>query len=255
MNRIVKFIVLDILKNKIVLVYTLILAVLAWSVFSLEDNSTKGILTLLNVVLLTVPLVSVIFSTIYLYNSSEFIELLLSQPINRSKIWWSLFFGLVISLLLSFFIGVGIPILIYAPGDVGFMMLLVGLFISTVFVSIAFLSSIITRDKAKGIGISIMLWLFFALLFDGIVLFLLFQLADYPIEKMMVGITALNPIDLARILILLHLDVSAMMGYTGAIFKDFFGTSLGVVLAFIILSLWIAIPYWVSLVKFKRKDL
>lgn len=255
MNRIIKFIVLDILKNKIVLVYTLILAVLAWSVFSLEDNSTKGILTLLNVVLLTVPLVSVIFSTIYLYNSTEFIELLLSQPINRSKIWWSLFFGLVISLLLSFFIGVGIPILIYAPGDVGFMMLLVGLFISTVFVSIAFLSSIITRDKAKGIGISIMLWLFFALLFDGIVLFLLFQLADYPIEKMMVGITALNPIDLARILILLHLDVSAMMGYTGAIFKDFFGTSLGVVLVFIILFLWIAIPYWVSLVKFKRKDL
>lgn len=255
MNRIVKFIVLDILKNKIVLVYTLILAVLAWSVFSLEDNSTKGILTLLNVVLLTVPLVSVIFSTIYLYNSSEFIELLLSQPINRSKIWWSLFFGLVISLLLSFFIGVGIPILIYAPGDVGFMMLLVGLFISTVFVSIAFLSSIITRDKAKGIGISIMLWLFFALLFDGIVLFLLFQLADYPIEKMMVGITALNPIDLARILILLHLDVSAMMGYTGAIFKDFFGTTLGVVLVFIILFLWIAIPYWLSLVKFKRKDL
>lgn len=255
MNRIIKFIVLDILKNKIVLVYTLLLAVLTWSVFSLEDNSTKGILTLLNVVLLTVPLVSVIFSTIYLYNSSEFIELLLSQPINRSKIWWSLFFGLVISLLLSFFIGVGIPILIYAPGDVGLMMLLVGLFISTVFVSIAFLSSILTRDKAKGIGISIMLWLFFALLFDGIVLFLLFQLADYPIEKMMVGITALNPIDLARILILLHLDVSAMMGYTGAIFKDFFGTSLGVVLVFVILFLWIIIPYWASLVKFKRKDL
>ena len=195
MNRIIKFIVLDILKNKIVLIYTLILSVLAWSVFSLEDNSTKGILTLLNVVLLTVPLVSVIFSTIYLYNSSEFIELLLSQPINRSKIWWSLFFGLVISLLLSFFIGVGIPLLIYVPENVGFMMLLVGLFITTVFVAIAFLSSILTRDKAKGIGISIMLWLFFALLFDGIVLFLLFQLADYPIEKMMVGITALNPID------------------------------------------------------------
>lgn len=255
MNRIIKFIILDILKNKIVLVYTFILAILAWSVFSLEDNSTKGILTLLNVVLLTVPLVSVIFSTIYLYNSSEFIELLLSQPINRAKIWWSLFLGLVISLLLSFFIGVGIPILIYAPGDVGLMMLFVGLFISTVFVSIAFLSSIITRDKAKGIGISIMLWLFFALLFDGIVLFLLFQLADYPIEKMMVGITALNPIDLARILILLHLDVSAMMGYTGAIFKDFFGTNLGMILVFFMLLLWIIIPYLVSLMKFKRKDL
>lgn len=255
MNRIIKFIVLDILKNKIVLVYTIILSILSWSVFSLEDNSTKGLLTLLNVILLTVPLVSVVFSTIYIYNSSEFIELLLSQPINRSKIWWSLFFGLSASLLLSFFIGTGIPILIYAPSDVGLMMLVVGFFITTVFVAIAFLSSIITRDRAKGIGIAIMLWLFFALLFDGLILFVLFQFADYPIEKLMVVITAFNPIDLARILILLHLDVSAMMGYTGAIFKEFFGTSLGITIAFFILFLWIVIPFWISLLKFKRKDL
>ncbi|MCC6182137.1 MAG: ABC transporter permease subunit [Bacteroidia bacterium] len=255
MNRIIKFIILDILKNKIVLIYTLILAVLSWSVFSLEDNSTKGILTLLNVILLTVPLVSVIFSTIYLYNSSEFIELLLSQPVNRVKIWRSLFFGLVISLALSFSIGVGVPLMMFAPSNVGLMMLAVGLCITTVFVAIAFFSSIITRDKAKGIGIAIMLWLFFALLFDGIVLFLLFQLADYPIEKMMVGITAFNPIDLARILILLHLDVSAMMGYTGAIFKEFFGTSLGIIVAFLVLLLWTLIPYFISLVKFKNKDL
>ena len=255
MNRIIKFIVLDILKNKIVLVYTIILSILSWSVFSLEYNITKCLLTLLNVILLTVPLVSVVFSTIYIYNSSEFIELLLSQPIKRSKIWWSLFFGLSASLLLSFFIGTGIPILFYAPPDVGLIMLLVGFFITTVFVAIAFLSSIITRDKAKGIGIAIMLWLFFALLFDGLVLFVLFQFSDYPIEKIMVAITAFNPIDLARILILLHMDVSAMMGYTGAIFKDFFGTSLGIAFAFFILFLWIIIPFWISLLKFKRKDL
>jgi Cu-processing system permease protein len=255
MNRIGKFIVLDILKNKIVLVYTLILAILSWSVFSLEDNSTKGLLTLLNVILLTVPLVSVIFSTIYIYNSSEFIELLLSQPIRRSKIWFSLFFGLSISLLLAFFIGAGIPILFYAPSDVGIMMLLVGIFITVVFVAIAFLSSIATRDKAKGIGIAILLWMFFALLFDGIVLFLIFQFADYPIEKIMVGITALNPIDLARILILLHLDVSAMMGYTGAIFKNFFGNQVGIIAAFTILLLWVAVPFLISLRKFRKKDL
>lgn len=255
MNRIVKFIVLDILKNKIVLAYTLILGILSWSAFSLEDNSTKGLLTLLNVILLTVPLVSVVFSTIYIYNSSEFIELLLSQPIKRSKIALSLFIGLSASLLLSFFIGAGIPILVYAPSAVGLMMLVVGFFITTVFVAIAFLSAILTRDKAKGIGIAILLWLFFALLFDGLILFILFQFADYPIEKMMVILAAFNPIDLARILILLHLDVSAMMGYTGAIFKDFFGTGLGMTITFLILSLWIILPLWFSLLIFKKKDL
>ena len=255
MNRIIKIIFLDILKNKIILAYTLILAILSWSSFGLEDNSAKGLLTILNIILFTVPLVSILFATIYLYNSTEFIELLLSQPIKRKKIWLSLFLGLSLAMLLAFFIGAGIPLLINAPDSVGIMMLVIGCLITLVFVALAFLSSILTRDKAKGIGIAIMGWLYFALLFDGIILYLLFQFSDYPIEKAMILVTAFSPIDLARIQILLHLDVSAMMGYTGAIFKDFFGTSLGLLISFSLLCLWIIIPFFISLIKFKNKDL
>lgn len=255
MNRIIKIIFLDILKNKIILAYTLILAILSWSSFGLEDNSAKGLLTILNIILFTVPLVSILFATIYLYNSTEFIELLLSQPVKRKKIWLSLFLGLSIAMVLAFFIGAGIPLLINAPDSVGIMMLVIGCLITLVFVALAFLSSILTRDKAKGIGIAIMGWLYFALLFDGIILYLLFQFSDYPIEKAMIVVTAFSPIDLARIQILLHLDVSAMMGYTGAIFKDFFGTSVGLLLSFSLLCLWIIIPFFISLIKFKNKDL
>ena len=255
MNRIIKIILLDILKSKIVLAYTFILAILSWSSFALEDNSAKGILTILNVILFTVPLVSILFATIYLYNSSEFIELLLSQPIKRRKIWISLFLGLSISMIIAFFVGAGIPLLVNSPDSVGIIMLLNGCLITVIFTALAFLSSILTRDKAKGIGIAIMTWLFFALLFDGLVLFLLFQFQDYPIENAMVGITAFSPIDLARIQILLHLDVSAMMGYTGAIFKDFFGTSTGLIVSFLLLSLWAIIPFFISLRKFNKKDL
>ena len=255
MNRIIKIILLDILKSKIVLAYTFILAILSWSSFALEDNSAKGILTILNVILFTVPLVSILFATIYLYNSSEFIELLLSQPIKRRKIWISLFLGLSISMIIAFFVGAGIPLLVNSPDSVGIIMLLNGCLITVIFTALAFLSSILTRDKAKGIGIAIMTWLFFALLFDGLVLFLLFQFQDYPIENAMVGITAFSPIDLARIQILLHLDVSAMMGYTGAIFKDFFGTAIGLIVSFLLLSLWVIIPFFFSLRKFNRKDL
>ncbi|QIH40123.1 ABC transporter permease subunit [Flavobacterium sp. Sr18] len=255
MNRIIKIIFLDILKNKIILAYTLILAILSWSSFGLEDNSAKGLLTILNIILFTVPLVSILFATIYLYNSTEFIELLLSQPIKRKKIWLSLYLGLSLAMVLAFFIGAGIPLLINAPDSVGIMMLVIGCLITLVFVALAFLSSILTRDKAKGIGIAIMGWLYFALLFDGIILYLLFQFSDYPIEKAMIVVTAFSPIDLARIQILLHLDVSAMMGYTGAIFKDFFGTSLGLLLSFSLLCLWIIIPFFISLIKFKNKDL
>jgi len=254
-NKIQRFIVVDILKNRIVLAYTLLLGILAWSVFSLEDESNKGVLTLLNIVLLTTPLVSIIFTTIYLYNSAEFIELLLSQPIRRNKIWTGLFLGLFFSLALAFLIGAGIPILLFVEGSTALILVVMGILITAVFVALGFLCAILSRDKAKGIGVAILLWLFFSLLFDGLVLFLLFQLADYPVEKAMVGVAALNPIDLARIFIILQLDVSAMLGYTGAIFKAFFGTGMGTAIGFGLLCLWVIIPYWISKGLFVRKDL
>jgi len=255
MIRILKYVAIDILKNKIVIAYTIMLALFSWSAFSLEDNSSKGLLTVLNIVLLTVPLVSVLFSTIYVYNSNEFIELLVSHPVKRSMIWKALFIGLSLSLVTAYVIGVGIPLLIFADWATGLIMILSGALLSVIFVAIAFLSCIVTRDKAKGIGVSIMLWLYFALLFDGLVLFLFFQFADYPIEKVVVFLSALSPIDLCRILILLRLDVSAMMGYTGAIFKNFFGNSIGLVFSFSLLALWIIVPFFFSLRKFKKKDL
>ncbi|MEO7175140.1 MAG: ABC transporter permease, partial [Saprospiraceae bacterium] len=183
MIRVLKYVILDILKNKIVLAYAIILSLFSWSAFGLEDNATKGLLTLLNIILLIVPLVSILFSTIYIYNCSEFIELLASHPVRRGAIWKALFAGLAISLSAAFLIGAGIPILIFATWKLALTMILTGVLLSIVFVALAFLSGILSRDKAKGIGISILLWLYFALLFDALVLFLLFQFGDYPIEK------------------------------------------------------------------------
>lgn len=255
MNSLLKYVMIDIVRNKIVIAYTIVLSLFSWSAFMLEDNASKGLLTLLSIILLIVPLVSILFSTIYIYKSNEFVELLASHPIKRSRIWGSLFSGLSISLCIAFIIGSGIPIFIFADALKALVMVCVGLLLSVIFVAISCLTSILTRDKAKGIGVSILVWLYLALLFDGLVLFLLFQLSDYPIEKFMVVVTALSPIDLSRILILLQLDVSAMMGYTGAIFKDFFGTSIGLVISTLLLVLWIVIPYSISLKKFKKKDL
>lgn len=255
MKKIIKYVITDILRNQIVLIYTIFLLAASFTVFSLEDNSSKGLLSLLNIILIILPLVSIIFSTIYVYNSNEFIELLVSQPLKRKTIWLSLFIGLASSLSIAFLIGAGIPILIYQANMIGLTMIAIGILLSVIFVAIALLAAVKTRDKAKGIGASIMLWLYFSLLFDGFVLFLLFQFADYPLEKAMIGISALNPIDLSRIMILLQLDESAMMGYTGAVFKDFFGTYTGVTFSVGVLILWIVLPVWYSTRQFNTKDL
>src|SRR5690606_28509181 len=182
MNKIVKIIFLDILKNKIVIAYMLMLAVLSWSSFALEDNSAKGLLTILNVILFTVPLVSVLFATIYIYNSSEFIELLLSQPVKRKKIRGGLFSGLSLSLVIAFLLGSGIPLFIYSANSVDLMMIVFGYLISVVLAASALMHFTLARDKAKGIGISFTIWLYFGLTIDRIVLFLLCQLSVYPID-------------------------------------------------------------------------
>lgn len=255
MKKIIKYVIIDILRNKIMLAYTAFLLLISFSIFSLEDNTAKGLLSLLNIIMIIVPLVSLLFAAIYVYNSAEFLELLVSQPLKRKTIWLSLFAGLAASMALAFFIGAGIPLLIYEHTATGFMMLATGILLSVIFVAIAMLAAVIARDKAKGIGTVILLWLYFSIIFDGLVLFILFQFADYPLEKMMIGLTALNPIDLGRILILLKMDVSALMGYTGAIFKDFFGTGTGLALSFTVLITWIIVPAWLSLRKFNHKDL
>lgn len=255
MKKIVKYVIVDIVQNKIVLIYTLLLLLISLSVFNLESNAAKGLLSLLNIILILVPLISIIFSTIYIYNSSEFIELLVSQPLKRKTIWLALFIGLAISLSLAFFIGIGIPVLLYHADASGIIMILSGLFLTIVFVSIAMMAAGFTRDKAKGIGLAITLWLFFSLIFDGLVLFLLFQLQEYPLERAMVAISFFNPIDLSRVQILLQMDISALMGYTGAIFREFFGNTTGILLSFAGLFVWTVIPLMLSLKKFRKKDL
>ena len=255
MKKIVKYVFADILQNRTVIGYTVFLLLISFTLFNLEDNESKGLLSLLNIILIIVPLVAIIFATIYIYNSTEFIELLVSQPLKRKYLWASLFTGLGTTLSLAFLIGVGIPVIIYSPTSTGFTMIAMGVMLTLIFVAIAMLAAVTTRDKAKGIGFAIFLWLYFSLLFDGMVLFILFQFQDYPLEKVMIIASAFNPIDLGRILILLKMDVSALMGYTGAVFRDFFGTQTGFVAAIVILLLWIIILFWLSLRKFNRKDL
>ncbi len=255
MRTIVKHVLLDLIRNRIIMAYTFFLLAMSFGIFNMDENATKGIMSLMNLVLIFIPLVSIIFSTIYVYNSSEFIELLVAQPLKRRSLWLSIYAGLSLSLVLAFIVGVGIPVIIYDGTSTGFILLLSGVFQTLIFTGIALLASVITRDKAKGIGVSVLLWFFFTLIYDAIVLMLLFRFSDYPLEKPMIALSMLNPVDLSRILILLKLDISALMGYTGAVFSDFFGSASGMLLSALVLLVWAVIPVWLSMKKFQRKDL
>ena len=255
MLKLSRYVLYDILRSKVVIAYTLFLLVVSFSLFQLEENHSKAILSLLNIVLIVVPLISMIFTTIHYYNSYEFIELMLSQPLSRTRILLSEYSGVSLSLLSAFFIGVGLPVLMFAFDETGMALLFTGAALTMVFTSIAFLAAVKARDKARGIGAALLLWFYFALIYDGLILLILFAFSDYPMEKFTLLLSALNPVDLGRIFIMLKMDVSALMGYTGALYKDFFGSGMGVFFTAGIMLLWATVPLWLAVRSFKGKDL
>ena len=255
MLKLTRYVLYDILRSKVVIAYTVFLFIITFTLFQLEENNSKAILSLLNIVLIVLPLVSIVFATIHYYNSYEFMELMLSQPLSRKRVLLSEYAGVALSLVCAFLIGVGIPVLFFAFDATGLSLIYTGTGLTLVFTSLAFLASVMTKDKAKGIGVVLLLWFYFALIYDGLVLMILFSFSDYPLEKLTLLLTALNPIDLGRIFIMLKMDISALMGYTGALYKDFFGSYTGMLFTTGIMLAWIVIPLWLAVRKFKKKDI
>jgi len=134
------------------------------------------------------------------------------------------------------------------------ILMVAGVFLTFIFVALAFSISIRYEDRLKGLGLSILLWFFFAIMYDGIVLILIYSFGDYPLEKAMIGVSLLNPIDIARTLLLLQFDISALMGYTGAVFHKFFAGWTGMMISILSLLLWIGVPLYTGLRVFKKKD-
>jgi len=93
-----------------------------------------------------------------------------------------------------------------------------------------------------------------AIIYDGLFLLSLIVFKEYPLETISLILSMLNPIDLSRILILLKLDISALMGYTGAVFRKFFGTDTGLLLSTLILIMWTVLPVWAIVRVSGRKN-
>lgn len=225
----------------------------------LNNDLSKAVITLMNVIIVLVPLIGTIFGVMYYYNSKEFTELLLAQPLKRSSIFLGQYLGVALSLSMSLILGLGLPFVFYglfksnAIWDFS-LLLITGTFLTFIFTALAFNIALSNENKIKGFGYAILLWLFLAIIYDGLFLMTLILFEDYPLDKLSLLGTMLNPIDLSRTLILLKLDISALLGYTGAVFKQFFGTSLGLIISFAMLIIWVALPVFKITLKSKKKD-
>ena len=259
MIKILKYSFFDLMRSRWSYVYFAFYLALGFVLLFLNNDVNKAVITLMNIIIVLTPLIGTIFGVMYYYNSKEFTELLLAQPIKRSTIFTGQYLGISISLTLSLILGLGIPFLIYglfmSSAIFEFLLLLVvGSLLNFIFVALAFNIALSNENKIKGFGYAILMWLFLAVIYDGLFLISLVMFNEYPLDKFALSATMFNPIDLSRILILLKLDISALLGYTGAVFKKFFGTNLGFFISMGVMLLWVVFPVLRIRGKLKKKD-
>lgn len=246
--KILKYQLQDTLRSRWVFLYGLFFFVVADAFFRFGGGGERVILSLMNVVLLMVPLVGIVLGAMYLYGSREYIELLLAQPIRRRSLFQGLFAGLTLPLSLAFVLGIGLPFVYHGglAGSAGALafLLFTGILLTVVFVALGFGIALWSEDRIRGLGLALATWMFFAVIFDGLILLVIQLFQSYPLEQPVIALSLLNPIDLGRILLLLNLDVSALMGFTGAVFQRFFGTLFGQVVTVGALLVWLGVPYF-----------
>ncbi|QQR85386.1 MAG: ABC transporter permease [Flavobacteriales bacterium] len=255
MWKVFKYTLLDLARNRFAIGYAMLLLAISTALFMLEPDNTKALITLSQVVLALTPLLSLVFTIIWFYNQYEFTVLLAVQPLHRHTITRAQYLAVSTALSASYILGVGLPIAAWAPGPVGWTLLLTGGLLTFVCCALGLWIAVEQRDRAKAVGIGLVAWVLMAIVWDSLLLWIMFSFSDRPIEPLIVPLAALNPIDLSRMLIMLKIDLAALLGYTGAVYEKFFGSMGGMLASLSILLLWALLPCWAAVRVFARKDL
>lgn len=256
--KIARYGVRDLVRSRWLIAYAAFFLIATAVLLRFSDTQAKAMLSLVSVVLLVVPLANIVFGTMYLYAAREFVELLLAQPVRRTQLFAGLYLGLTLPVGAAAVVGIGLPLVAQGSGGetlaIGLLLALVATLLSAVFTAIATVIVYAVEDRVRGLAVAIGVWLALAVVYDALVLMAAVQFADFPLERPMLAAMIANPIDLARLLLLQHFDVAALLGYTGAVFQQFFGGTGGHLVAAGAVVLWVAAPALTGARLFHRKD-
>lgn len=258
MYKVLTYTILDLFRNPWTWTYTTFFALCTSGLLYLDGSSSKVVVSLMNISILLIPLISLIFGMIYLYQVVEYVEIMIIQPISRTSIFTGYLLGLTLVLVLAVFSGIVIPLLVFNPSllfsPAWGTLLFICIVLTMIFSSIAGNLVLKHNNKLKGFGIGLFIWLLLAVLYDGFFLVMLFSLEEYPLENIALGALILNPIDMGRVMLLFQMDFSALMGFTGAVYKNFFGTALGMVILSLSYLIWTVSPWITYLRKVRKRD-
>ncbi|HEY4100459.1 MAG TPA: ABC transporter permease subunit [Gemmatimonadales bacterium] len=217
------------------------------------------IVSLLDVVLIVTPLVALVAGTVQVHQAREVTELLLAQPVTRRTVFIGLYRKTVLPLMATLAIGLVAPFVWHGLLDAAMLGQLGGLVLAAwalamIGSALAFVIAVAIENRVRALGVALAAWLAAAVLWDGALLLGAMVWGDRPIELPLLGLLAFNPIDLARVQLLIGTDAAALSGYTGAVVQHVIGTSAGHLYLIVALTLWLIGPLWFAAKTFQRKD-
>lgn len=246
----------DVARAKWMVAYALFFFFFTNALLMFGSDSSKAAASVLSVVLLVVPMISILYAAIHWYNSESFNSLLLTHPLRRSSVYLSHWISISSCLAGSLAFSTGSALVFNRSFDrSSATVLLFGCVLSFIFVGLGLAVAVLFKDRMRGIGAAFLLWLYFSVLHDALVFALISLFKDFPIEVPTIVLMSVNPVDLARVQVLLALELPTMMGYTGKILQKLLSGDMGMVLAGAGLLLWVSVPVWIGTEVFYRRDL
>ena len=243
------------------------LLVLGLSYFGLAQSREVGFqgfarvtLSLMNLVLVIVPLTGLMLGVTSIAGGGESLSLLLAQPVSRGEVLAGKFLGLAAALAVAQALGFGgggvVVALNGGPSQVsGFLVLtLLSLVLGWVTLATAICIAALWPDRLRAMSIALMLWLLMVIAYDLVVLGATTLLSGLPLQSVLFPALIVNPVDLVRVLTTLAVGSGALFGPTSAVLMRMFGTTAGVGLGLAVLLIEGAVPLVIAARVFRRRD-
>jgi|TARA_B100001964_G_scaffold167309_1_gene183765 Cu-processing system permease protein len=163
--------------------------------------------SLLNLAVYLVPLLALVMGAGVIIDEKRrgVLDLILAYPVSSSEYFVGTFVGYAAALsiaLVSSFVPTGIVLSVTTGVNTGefVRLLLLVLALGTVFLALSFLVSILSRDHARGIAVSVLVWILAVFVFDlALVGGLMIYPGDVPLA-LFGSALLLNPTDIFRLL-------------------------------------------------------
>lgn len=241
--------------------------VLGLSYFGLSQSREVGFqgfarvtLSLMNLVLLIVPLTGLVLGVTSIAGGGESLALVLAQPVRRGEVLLGRFIGLGAALTAAQALGFGGGGMIVAvnagmaqlPGFVALTVL--SIVLGWLMVAVALMIGSIWTDRLQAMSIGLLLWLGLVIAYDLAVLGATALMRGTPLQIVLFPALLVNPVDLARVLVTLSVGSGALFGPTSAVLAGMFGSAGGIALGAAVLAIETAVPLVVAARVFQRRD-